>query len=57
MFPYLFVQNIIKLYRNIYKAFLSEITFYYLFKYNMANWKLLFFHGRLFAYGIGLSVF
>ena len=57
MFPYLFVQNVINLYRNAYKAFLSEITFCCLFKYNMANWELLFFYGRLSAYGIGSSVF
>ena len=37
MFPYLLVQNIIRLYRNTYKASLSEITFYYLFKYGIAN--------------------
>ena len=37
MFPYLVVQSVISLYRNARKAFLSEITFYYSFKYNMAN--------------------
>ena len=48
---------IICLYYYTGKVFLSEITFFRLFKNGIVNWELFFLYSRLFAYNICSSVF